>query len=169
MTELENIYDVVIVGSGPAGLSAAIYAKRAGLNILVIEKQYMGAGQIAYSDKVDNYLGIPAVNGFDLGECFRNHAISLGVDIEDGEVTGITCTDGKINTAPSCNKLLWKIVLSDGTYKLSKTVIYAAGSHHRHLGIKEEDEYIGKGVSYCAVCDGAFYKDKSVVVAGGGG
>lgn len=168
MTELENIYDVVIVGSGPAGLSAAIYAKRAGLNILVIEKEYMGAGQIAYSDKVDNYLGIPAVNGFDLGECFRNHAISLGVDIEDGEVTGITCTDGKINTAPSCNKLLWKIVLSDGTYKLSKTVIYAAGSHHRHLGIKEEDEYIGKGVSYCAVCDGAFYKDKSVVVAGGG-
>lgn len=71
MTELENIYDVVIVGSGPAGLSAAIYAKRAGLNILVIEKEYMGAGQIAYSDKVDNYLGIPAVNGFDLGECFR--------------------------------------------------------------------------------------------------
>ena len=65
MTELENIFDVVIVGSGPAGLSAAIYAKRAGLNILVIEKQYMGAGQIAYSDKVDNYLGIPAVNGFD--------------------------------------------------------------------------------------------------------
>jgi len=72
MTELENIYDVVIVGSGPAGLSAAIYAKRAGLNILVIEKEYMGAGQIAYSDKVDNYLGIPAVNGFDLGECFRS-------------------------------------------------------------------------------------------------
>ena len=168
MTELENIYDVVIVGSGPAGLSAAIYAKRAGLNILVIEKEYMGAGQIAYSDKVDNYLGIPAVNGFDLGECFRNHAISLGVDIEEGEVTGVTCTDGKIDTAPAGNKLLWKTVLSDGTYKLSKTVIYAAGSHHRHLGIKEEDEYIGKGVSYCAVCDGAFYKDKSVVVAGGG-
>ena len=128
----------------------------------------MGAGQIAYSDKVDNYLGIPAVNGFDLGECFRNHAISLGVDIEEGEVTGVTCTDGKIDTAPACNKLLWKTILSDGTYKLSKTVIYAAGSHHRHLGIKEEDEYIGKGVSYCAVCDGAFYKDKSVVVAGGG-
>ena len=153
MTELENIYDVVIVGSGPAGLSAAIYAKRAGLNILVIEKEYMGAGQIAYSDKVDNYLGIPAVNGFDLGECFRNHAISLGVDIEEGEVTGVTCTDGKIDTAPAGNKLLWKTILSDGTYKLSKTVIYAAGSHHRHLGIKEEDEYIGKGVSYCAVCD----------------
>lgn len=182
MSELNKVLDVVIVGSGPAGLSAAIYAKRAGLDVIVIEKEYMGAGQIAYSDKVDNYLGIPAVSGFDLGESFRNHALSLGIVIEEGEVTGINtvsadtgaevkAADSTMNYAGNADKNmsdLWRTDFLDGTYKLSKTVIYAAGSHHRHLGIKEEDEYIGKGVSYCAVCDGAFYKDKSVIVAGGG-
>lgn len=168
MIKLENIFDVIIVGSGPAGLSAAIYTKRAGLDTLVIEKEYMGAGQIAYSDKVDNYLGIPAVSGFDLGESFRNHAESLGITIEEGEVIRITRISDESDRTVKSNPGLWKTELSDGTYKLSKTVIYAAGSHHRHLGIKEEDEFIGKGVSYCAVCDGAFYKDKSVVVAGGG-
>ncbi len=182
MNGLNNVLDVIIVGSGPAGLSAAIYAKRAGLDVLVIEKEYMGAGQIAYSDKVDNYLGIPAVNGFDLGESFRNHALSLGVVIDEGEVTGITPVRNDIKSEVKAADIgmnqacidtknmsgLWRTEFSDGTCKFSKTVIYAAGSHHRHLGIKEEEEYVGKGVSYCAVCDGAFYKGKSVVVAGGG-
>ena len=170
MSGHNNILDVIIVGSGPAGLSAAIYTKRAGLDILVIEKEYMGAGQIAYSDKVDNYLGIPAVSGFDLGESFRNHAESLGITIEEGEVSAIKAVDGTEdeNISVSGESSLWKLELSYDTYKLARTVIYATGSHHRHLGIKEEEQFIGKGVSYCAVCDGAFFKDKSVIVAGGG-
>lgn len=163
MSKYDNgdILDVIIVGSGPAGLSAAIYTKRAGLNTVVVEKDYMGAGQIVYSDKVDNYLGIPAISGFDLGESFRSHAESLGVVIEESEVT-------YINKQEDNEALLWKVDFLDGAYKLARTVIYAAGSHHRHLGIKEEEEFIGKGVSYCAVCDGAFFKDKNVVVVGGG-
>lgn len=167
-----DIIDVIIVGSGPAGLSASIYAKRAGLNVLVIEKEYMGTGQIAYSDKVDNYLGIPAISGYDLGESFRNHAESLDVEISEGNVTVIKRVDATgervIDNEEINNKALWRIELSDGSYKLARTVIYAAGSHHRHLGVKEEEQFIGKGVSYCAVCDGAFFKDKNVVVAGGG-
>ena len=156
MTELENIYDVVIVGSGPAGLSAAIYAKRAGLNILVIEKEYMGAGQIAYSDKVDNYLGIPAISGYDLGESFREHALSLGVTIEDNNVTRLTPVDD-----------IWELELSDGSTKKARCVIYAAGCSHKKLQAENEEQYTGKGISYCAVCDGAFYKDKDVAVVGG--
>lgn len=167
-----DIIDVVIVGSGPAGLSAAIYTKRAGLKVLVIEKEYMGTGQIAYSDRVDNYLGIPAVSGYELGENFRNHAISLGVEIADGDVTTIKRVDdtGKltIDNQEADKAALWRVELSDESYRLARTVIYAAGSHHRHLGLDEENQFIGKGVSYCAVCDGAFFKDKNVVVAGGG-
>lgn len=152
MSGHNNILDVIIVGSGPAGLSAAIYTKRAGLDTLVIEKEYMGAGQIAYSDKVDNYLGIPAVSGFDLGESFRNHAESLGITIEEGEVSAIKAVDGTEdeNISVSGESSLWKLELSHDTYKLARTVIYATGSHHRHLGIKEEEQFIGKGVSYCA-------------------
>lgn len=155
-----EILDVLIIGSGPAGLSAAIYAKRAGLNVLISEKEFMGTGQIANSSRVDNYLGIPAISGFDLGEAFRNHTESLGVEIQDVEVIKIT--------PPSEEENVWVTEFEDGSKRFSKTIIYAAGCSHRHLGVAMEEKYEGKGISYCAVCDGAFYKDKNVVVAGGG-
>ncbi len=149
--------DVVIIGSGPAGLSAAVYSKRANLNVLVVEKVYFGTGQIAESHQVDNYLGLPGINGYELGEKFREHALKLGVEFKDGEAEQFeTYEDG------------WKICLKSGEILETKTVIYAAGAIHRHLEIAGEQEYVGKGVSYCATCDGAFYRGKKVAVVGGG-
>lgn len=149
--------DVLVIGSGPAGLSAAVYAKRAGLNVLVAEKVYCGTGQIAESPLVDNYLGFPAMSGYDLGEKFREHAISFAVDFKNGDVMSFKFVGG-----------IWKAQLQDGEILEAKTVIYAAGATHRHLEIPGEDEFSGKGVSYCAACDGAFFKDKVTAVVGGG-
>lgn len=149
--------DVLVIGSGPAGLSAAVYAKRAGLNVLVTEKVYCGTGQIAESHQVDNYLGFPAMNGYDLGEKFREHAINFAVDFKNGEVMHFEFEGG-----------IWKAELQDGEILETKTVIYAAGAAHRHLEIPGEAEFSGKGVSYCATCDGAFFKDKITAVVGGG-
>ena len=157
MSNLTDISDVIIIGSGPAGLSAAIYVVRAGLSVTVIEKEFMGTGQIADSSKVDNYLGIPAISGYDLGESFREHALSLGVTIEDNNVTRLTPVDD-----------IWELELSDGSTKKARCVIYAAGCSHKKLQVENEEQYTGKGISYCAVCDGAFYKDKDVAVVGGG-
>ena len=151
------MYDTIIIGSGPAGLSAAVYAKRAELNFIVVEKEYLGTGQIAESERVDNYLGLYGESGFDLGEKFRAHAEALGTEFAEGEVSEII---------PDENG--YKIKLSDGKIFDTKTVIYAAGASHRKLNIKGEAEFSGKGVSYCAVCDGAFYKGKIVAVIGGG-
>lgn len=149
--------DVVIIGSGPAGLSAAVYAKRANLNVLVVEKMYYGTGQIAESHQVDNYLGFIGMNGYDLGEKFRVHAVELGVEFKYGDAERFeTYEDG------------WKVYLKKGEILETKTIIYAAGAVHRHLGIPSEQEYVGKGVSYCATCDGAFYKGKTTAVIGGG-
>lgn len=157
MSNLTDISDVIIIGSGPAGLSAAIYVVRAGLSVTVIEKEFMGTGQIADSSKVDNYLGIPAISGYDLGESFREHALSLGVTIEDNNVTRLTPVDD-----------IWELELSDGSTKKARCVIYAAGCSHKKIQVENEEQYTGKGISYCAVCDGAFYKDKDVAVVGGG-
>ena len=157
MSNLTDISDVIIIGSGPAGLSAAIYVVRAGLSVTVIEKEFMGTGQIADSSKVDNYLGIPAISGYDLGESFREHALSLGVTIEDNNVTRLTPVDD-----------IWELELSDGSTRKARCVIYAAGCSHKKLQAENEEQYTGKGISYCAVCDGAFYKDKDVAVVGGG-
>lgn len=151
------LYDTVIIGSGPAGLSAAVYAGRASMKFIVIEKVFMGTGQIAESECVDNYLGLPATNGFDLGEKFRAHAESMGTEFVEGDVSEIVPEDGN-----------YRIKLSDGESYLTKTVIYAAGASHRRLGVKGEEEFSGRGVSYCAVCDGAFYKGKTVAIVGGG-
>lgn len=151
------MYDTVIIGSGPAGLSAAVYAKRAQLKAVVIEKNYMGTGQIAVSERVDNYLGLYGESGFDLGEKFRSHAVSLGVEFIENEVNRIVPEDNFCNIAFTDNKNIQ-----------AKTIIYAAGANPRKLCIKGEREFTGKGVSYCAVCDGAFYKDKTVAVVGGG-
>lgn len=151
------MYDTVIIGSGPAGLSAAVYAKREQLKSVVVEKEYMGTGQIAESERVDNYLGLYGESGFDLGEKFRGHAVSLGVEFCEGEVVKIT---------PENNA--YKVIFSDSRVIDTKTIIYAAGANPRKLGIEGEAEFTGRGVSYCAVCDGAFYKGKTAAVVGGG-
>lgn len=151
------LYDTIIIGSGPAGLSAAVYASRASMNFIVIEKMFMGTGQIAESECVDNYLGLPSENGYDMGAKFRSHAENMGTKFADGDVSKIVPEDGN-----------YRIMLSDGGNYLTKTVIYAAGASHRRLGIKGEEEFSGRGVSYCAVCDGAFYRGKTVAIVGGG-
>lgn len=148
------MYDIIIIGSGPAGLTAAIYAKRAQLSALIVEKDYMGTGQIAVTERVDNYPGLPGISGFDLGERFRNHAEELGAEFFEGEVKGIE-RDGKN----------WKINFSDNSSQTAKTIIYAAGTSYRRLGVDGDRK---QRVSYCAVCDGFFYKDKTVAVIGGG-
>lgn len=148
------MYDIVIIGSGPAGLSAAVYASRAQFSAVVAEKDYMGAGQIAASEQVDNYLGLPGINGFELGEKFREHAVSLGAEFFEGEVSGIS------KSAES-----YTVSFKDGSTLESKCVIYAAGTSYRRLEIPGGELL---GVSYCATCDGAFYKGKTTAVVGGG-
>ena len=157
------MYDLIIIGSGPAGLSAAVYAKRAGLNMLIIEKNPVSGGQIIDTYEVDNYLGIPGVNGFDLAMKFREHADKLGAEFADGTVTKVEVIDkGSDTKAP-----VYKVVTDAGEYE-THTVILATGAHHSKLGVPGEEEYTGKGVSYCATCDGAFYKGKVTAVNGGG-
>lgn len=149
--------DVLVIGSGPAGLSAAVYAKRASLNVLVAEKVYYGSGQIAESNLVDNYLGFAGINGYELGQKFREHAEKLGVEFKNGEAEQFEAVDG-----------IWRVRFKDGEILESRTVIYAAGAIHRHLGVPGEKEFSGKGVSYCATCDGAFFRDRITAVIGGG-
>lgn len=151
------MYDIVIIGSGPAGLSASVYAKREMLNSIVIEKEFMGTGQIAESDRVDNYIGLYGESGYDLGEKFRDHAIKLGTEFVEGKVESILKQDNH-----------YKLKLSNGENIETKTIILATGTSRRKLGIKGEKELTGKGVNYCAICDGAFYKDLPVAVVGGG-
>ena len=148
------MYDVLIIGSGPAGLSAAIYGKRALLDLAVIEKDYMGTGQIAVTEQVDNYPGLPGISGYDLGEKLRSHAAQLGTEFIEAEVTGL---------AKSAEG--WQVALSDGKTETARAVIYAAGASHRKPGVPGDDK---QRISYCAVCDGFFYKDKTVAVIGGG-
>ena len=152
------VYDVSIIGSGPAGLSAAIYAKRANLSAIVIEKEYEGTGQIAESGRVDNYLGMPGISGYDLGETFREHAVKFEVEFLEQEVTRIQKEESG----------QFQMTFSDSSVIESKTVIYAAGASPRRADIPGEKEYVGKGVSYCAICDGSFYRGKKVAVLGGG-
>lgn len=149
------IYDLIIIGSGPAGLSAAVYAKRAGLETLVIEKNYMSGGQVLNTYEVDNYLGLPGINGFDMGMQFRAHADKLEVAFAEGEVTGLDNGETKI------------VHTTAGDYE-AHTVILAMGAEHAKLGVPGEERLSGRGVSYCATCDGAFYKGKEVAVVGGG-
>ena len=157
MSNLTDISDVIIIGSGPAGLSAAIYVVRAGLSVTVIEKEFMGTGQIADSSKVDNYLGIPAISGYDLGEKIREHAENLEIEFLEEEAVAFEET-----------KKGFLVILESGKTLEAKTVIYTAGTEHRKLNVPGSDTFENKGISYCASCDGAFYKEKDVVVIGGG-
>lgn len=150
--------DVAIIGSGPAGISAVIYAKRANLSVLVVEKEFEGTGQIADTERVDNYPGLFGISGYELGEKFRSHALECGVEFAEAEVTGIQ-QDDEGN---------WEIRLKDSESIFAKTVIYAAGARHRKLEAMGADRFEGRGLSVCALCDGAFYKNKDVAVIGGG-
>ncbi|MBR2342644.1 MAG: FAD-dependent oxidoreductase [Clostridia bacterium] len=149
------MYDIIVIGAGPAGLTAALYARRAEKTVLVIEKESFG-GQITHSPKVENYPGFVSISGSDLGDKMLEHATELGVEIELDTVTGISGERGDLT------------VTADGGEFHAKSVIIATGSKHRTLGLPDEELYTGEGVSYCAVCDGAFYKDKTVAIVGGG-
>ena len=150
------MYDVIIIGSGAAGMSAGVYAKRAGLKLLVIEKSPMSGGQILNTYEVDNYLGLPGINGFDMGMKFREHADKLEVPFLDAEVLEIKDLGDK------------KIVRTTKEELETKSIILATGAHHALLGVPGEAELSGMGVSYCATCDGAFFRNKVVAVVGGG-
>ncbi len=165
MKGTNSMYDIIIIGSGPAGLSAAIYAKRANLNVAVAEKEYEGTGQIAESGNVNNYLGLPNINGYDLGEKFREHAVSLDVEFIEKEAVEIEVVQDDECAAESA---IYRVKFDDDTIAEARALIYTAGAYPRKAGVPGEDEYTGKGVSYCAICDGAFYKGKIVAVLGGG-
>lgn len=147
--------DVFIIGAGPAGLSAAAYSARAGLSTIVTDALAPG-GQLMYIDEIENYPGKESTSGYALAESFEKQAASFGAEIEYNEVTSVR-KEG--NTFISTT--------SDGEVE-SKAVIYAAGASHRHLGCPGEEELQGRGVSYCATCDGPFFRGRRVVVAGGG-
>jgi thioredoxin reductase (NADPH) len=153
----KKMLDILIIGSGPAGLSAAVYAKRANMDVLVAERMPYGESQIALSSQVDNYLGLPGISGYEMDEKFRAHAETLGVKFQTADAIQFTFSDGR-----------WDVSFSDDSSVGTKTVIYAAGAKHRRLDIKGEQEFAGKGVSYCATCDGAFFKGKTAAVIGGG-
>lgn len=148
------MYDIIIVGAGPAGLTAAIYARRAGKSVLVLEKDTFG-GQITYSPKLENYPGFEEISGNELAQRMLEQAMNLGADIDMDTV--IDVIDGDTKT----------VIGESGNYE-AKSVIIAAGARHRRLNIPKEDEFIGNGISFCAVCDGAFYKGQHVAVIGGG-
>lgn len=149
--------DITIIGSGPAGMSAAIYVARTGLSTMVIEQIHHGIGQLSESSHIENYPGIPEISGYELGQRFRDHAAKLGVTFHEGKVIAIEKSND-----------YWILHLKNGNPMQSKSVIFATGASHRHLNIPGEKELTGRGVSYCAICDGAFYKNKDVAVIGGG-
>lgn len=151
------VYDTIIIGSGPAGLTAAIYAMRAQLNMIVIERAGISGGQIINTYEIDNYPGIPGVNGFDLSIKFREHADKLGAEFITGEVTDFALEEE-----------IKVITMDNGMQYKSKSVVIAAGGAPRHLNTEGEEKLAGMGVSYCATCDGAFFKNNTVAVIGGG-
>ena len=148
------MYDIIIIGGGPAGLTAALYACRANKKTLVIEKETFG-GQITFSPKVENIPGFISLTGNEFAEKLVEQVLEQGADVESCEA--IEIRDGEIKT----------VVTDDGEYQ-GKSVIIATGAKHRMLGIDGEERYVGEGISFCAVCDGAFYKNKTVAVVGGG-
>lgn len=213
-------YDLIIIGSGPAGLAAAIYAQRARLHTLVLEKEMMSGGQVLNTYEVDNYPGLPGINGFDLGMKFRQHADALEAEFAQDEVRQILLEqegnareqekqikekqslpeeaevlqaaeltsegegdgrpgaqtgkklwlgEGDAGRSPEGEKgIVWKRVVGIKEEYLARTVIIASGATHRKLSVPGEQEFAGRGISYCATCDGAFFKKKVTAVVGGG-
>lgn len=202
------MYDLIIIGSGPAGLSAAVYGKRAGFDILVMEKNSMSGGQVLNTHEVDNYLGLPGMNGFDMGMEFRRHAEKMGAVFKSAQVMGVEkaengsfiiitdeeADDGTVINPPNDasgrndanatgvsiganaqNVKSGENIINDASvinkpcnkYE-TKSVIIATGASHALLGVPGEEAFAGRGVSYCATCDGAFFRNKTVAVVGGG-
>ncbi len=150
------MYDLIIIGAGAAGMTASIYAKRANLKLVVIEKSAPG-GQMVSTGEVENYPGVGKVTGPELSMAMYNHAESLGVDFEFGEVTNIKINEG-----------VKEVTLDGETVLKSKAILIATGAVPRTLGVPNEDQFTSRGISWCAICDGAFYKDCKVVFIGGG-
>ena len=150
------IYDIIVIGGGPAGLTAAVYARRAGKSVLVLEKAALG-GQITWSPKVENFPSVVSISGTDLGDRMAEQAMAQGAEVEIEEVTGIEdCGDFR------------RVSCEFGASYEGRAVILATGAKPRMLGVEREEELVGSGVGYCAVCDGAFFKDLPVAVSGGG-
>jgi len=150
------MYDIIIVGGGPAGLTAAVYGLRAGKTVLVIEKNGFG-GQIAFSPKVENIPGTQVISGSEFAEKLIEQAMALGADVELENVIGVEKQDG-----------VFKVTTEEGSVHEGKSVILALGVKHRTLGLPGEEDLIGNGISFCAVCDGAFYTGQEVAMIGGG-
>ena len=150
------MHDLIIIGAGPAGLSAAIYAARAELDYVLIEENFVNGGQIIDTYEIDNYPGLPGISGMELAEKMAEHAEKLGAEVVNAAVEGLEL-DGPVK----------KVMTDEGTFE-AKAVIIASGAAHSHLGVPGEEELSGRGVSYCATCDGAFYRGKTTVVVGGG-
>lgn len=148
------MYDIIIVGAGPAGLTAAIYGRRAGKSVLVLEKDTFG-GQITFSPKLENYPGFEAISGNELAQKMLEQALALGAQIDMDTVLEVK--DGEV-----------KEVIGENSTYMGRSVIIAAGAKHRRLGLDREEEFIGNGISFCAVCDGAFYAGQHVALIGGG-
>lgn len=153
---MSKIYDLIIVGAGPAGLTAAIYGMRAELDTLLIEKNYMGGGQIINTYEIDNYPGLPGLSGIELATKFSEHVDKLGAKRVEAEVSGLDLT-GEVK----------KVFTDAGEYE-GRTVIVCSGNSSSKLDVPGEEELAGMGVSYCATCDGAFFKNRTVAVIGGG-
>jgi thioredoxin reductase (NADPH) len=152
-------YDTIIIGGGPAGYTAGIYAARSGLKTLLVEGAAT-VSQITITDLIENYPGIPeGINGFDLMQLFKKQALNFGLETINRDVSALR----KINDEP----VIWDVAVEDKSYR-ALSVIAATGAQWTKLGIPGEEEFAGKGVSYCATCDGPFYKNKDVVVVGGG-
>ena len=154
---MSDIYDLAILGGGPAGITAAIYASRARLNTIWIDKNFAPGGQITATYEVDNYPGMPGISGMDLGEAFGEHARKLGLEPQREKILSLENISGDIKT----------IRTKKHEYQ-AKTLILAFGAEHRKLDIPGEDDLGGLGVSYCATCDGAFFRGRTVAVVGGG-
>lgn len=187
---MEPVYDLIIIGAGPAGLSAAIYAERARLNTVVIEKDMASGGQVLTTYEVDNYPGLPGINGFDLGMKLREHADRLGACFVTEEVKQVKLEDAAEPGQEACGEGgellraaelegssgirerqakggIKAVVCRDGIYR-ARAVLIATGARHRKLGVPGEEKLTGMGVSYCATCDGAFFRNREVAVVGGG-
>lgn len=153
---MSALYDVIIIGTGPAGLAAAIYASRAKLNMLLLDKSRFAGGQVLTTYEVDNYPGFPGVSGMELGKKFKEHAIDMGAEVVAEEV---------LSVKPQPDRVI--VETKKDTYE-TKTVLLATGADHKLLGVPGEAELTGMGVSYCATCDGAFFKNRTTAVVGGG-
>lgn len=150
----QKVLDMVIIGSGPAGLTAAIYAARAKMNFVILEKMFSG-GQINNTYEIENYPGMMGISGFELGTKFREHLEAFDIKIKTEEVLNLEIND-KIK----------KVITNDNVYE-TRTIVLGTGAISRNLGIESEQKFAGRGVAYCATCDGAFYKDKITAVIGG--